>query len=289
MPTLELLRANWTAIQDALIASIDKDFGVYRRPRIQDEFTSSNCSSGWAFHGPVWRAESCASTTTRGARWRGPIQLSRRCVSCATPCPNLRLNDLTVGDDGRNRTPLWAFGSKTGRNQPSNSKFIFGPSVWLRGIDQAATGSCRGLHRLVLTGSRNRRRAIWRRGDDDRLSAPAIPTSLSGFAPASYRPAPPRRHIPKCATCSRRACSASSTAWAPKTLAFRIGQPEIVARDSGARPQGSLPQVLEMADGAVDCTMHGRPLSTVFGWHVRVPAVKPRKAGESPAAPAARC
>ena len=46
----------------------------------------------------------------------------------------LRLNDLAVGKDGRNRTVLWAFQSRTGRNQPSNSKFIFGPSVWLRGL-----------------------------------------------------------------------------------------------------------------------------------------------------------
>jgi hypothetical protein len=46
----------------------------------------------------------------------------------------LRLNDLAVGCDGRNRTILSAFRSRTGRNQPSNSKFIFGPSVWLRSL-----------------------------------------------------------------------------------------------------------------------------------------------------------
>jgi hypothetical protein len=44
----------------------------------------------------------------------------------------LRLNDLHIGNDGRNRTLLGAFGSKTARNQPSNSKYIFGPAKWLR-------------------------------------------------------------------------------------------------------------------------------------------------------------
>ena len=44
----------------------------------------------------------------------------------------LRLNSLAVGADNRNRTPLWAFGSKTGRNQPSNAKYIFGPAKWIR-------------------------------------------------------------------------------------------------------------------------------------------------------------
>jgi hypothetical protein len=39
----------------------------------------------------------------------------------------LQLNDLSVGSDGRNRTPLWPYGTKIARNAPSNSKFIFGP------------------------------------------------------------------------------------------------------------------------------------------------------------------
>jgi DNA polymerase family A len=44
----------------------------------------------------------------------------------------LRLNELAVGSDGRNRVLLSVFGSRTGRNAPSNSRFIFGPSTWLR-------------------------------------------------------------------------------------------------------------------------------------------------------------
>ena len=31
----------------------------------------------------------------------------------------LRLNDLSVGSDHRNRAPLWAYGTKTGRNAPA--------------------------------------------------------------------------------------------------------------------------------------------------------------------------
>jgi DNA polymerase I len=46
----------------------------------------------------------------------------------------LRLTDLAVGSDGRNRCLLSAFRASTGRNQPSNTKFIFGPSTWLRSL-----------------------------------------------------------------------------------------------------------------------------------------------------------
>jgi hypothetical protein len=52
----------------------------------------------------------------------------------------LRLNELAVGSDGRNRVLLSAFGSRTGRNQPSNSRFIFGPSTWLRSLIRPGPG-----------------------------------------------------------------------------------------------------------------------------------------------------
>ena len=44
----------------------------------------------------------------------------------------LKLNDLQVGSDGRNRTLLSPYGTKTARNTPSNSKYVFGPAKWIR-------------------------------------------------------------------------------------------------------------------------------------------------------------
>src|SRR5262249_56121220 len=32
----------------------------------------------------------------------------------------------------RNRTPLWAYGTKTARNAPSTTQYVFGPAKWLR-------------------------------------------------------------------------------------------------------------------------------------------------------------
>jgi hypothetical protein len=52
----------------------------------------------------------------------------------------LRLADLAVGVDGRNRCMLSAYRAKTGRNQPSTSEFIFGPAVWLRMLMMAPPG-----------------------------------------------------------------------------------------------------------------------------------------------------
>jgi DNA polymerase I len=44
----------------------------------------------------------------------------------------LRTIQLSVGHDGRNRTVLWPFSSKTSRTQPKAKHWIFSPSVWLR-------------------------------------------------------------------------------------------------------------------------------------------------------------
>src|SRR5262249_44803134 len=52
----------------------------------------------------------------------------------------LRLEKLRVGKDGRNRCLLSAFSSRTGRNQPSNNGFIFGPATWLRSLIRPAAG-----------------------------------------------------------------------------------------------------------------------------------------------------
>jgi hypothetical protein len=64
----------------------------------------------------------------------GPIRELRQALS------QLRLHDLAVGADGRNRVLLSAFASRTGRNQPSNSRFIFGPSTWLRSLIRPGPG-----------------------------------------------------------------------------------------------------------------------------------------------------
>lgn len=52
----------------------------------------------------------------------------------------LKLNNLQVGKDGRNRCLLSPFRSKTSRNQPSSSKFIFGNAKWIRHLIKPQKG-----------------------------------------------------------------------------------------------------------------------------------------------------
>ena len=52
----------------------------------------------------------------------------------------MRLTGLAIGPDGRNRCLISVFQSVPGRNQPSNSKFIFGPARWMRGLIKPPPG-----------------------------------------------------------------------------------------------------------------------------------------------------
>jgi len=54
---------------------------------------------------------------------------------------HLRLEDLAAGESGRNRTLTGAFRSRTGRNQPRNSQFIFGMPSWLRSLVRPEPGT----------------------------------------------------------------------------------------------------------------------------------------------------
>jgi len=58
----------------------------------------------------------------------------------ACAATRLRQLGLTVGPDGYNRCPLMPFRSITGRNYPPSSKFIFGPSTWLRSLIKPEPG-----------------------------------------------------------------------------------------------------------------------------------------------------
>jgi hypothetical protein len=137
--TLELLRRHWTDVQDDLIAAIDMDSGVYDGRT----FKANRFETFLVRNGIPWpRLESGALDLSRDTFRQmaksyiaiAPLHELRHSLS------EMRLNDLAVGHDGRNRTILSAFRAKTSRNQPSNTRSIFGPATWLRGLIKPPPG-----------------------------------------------------------------------------------------------------------------------------------------------------
>ncbi len=136
---LEKIRERWDAIQDGLISKVDQDYGVYEGRTFKTErFRAWLHQSGiaWPYldSGAIdLQEKTFEEMATTYPEVSGLHQLR---VSLS----KLRLNALEVGRDGRNRSSLFPFASKTSRNQPSNTKFIFGPAVWLRGLIKPEPG-----------------------------------------------------------------------------------------------------------------------------------------------------
>jgi hypothetical protein len=139
LPTLEQLRAGWTDIQDALIEAIDADYGVFegrtfKAAKFAEWLVRKNFPWPRLPTGRLDLDDEAFRHMARAYPEVAPLRELRSSLS------ELRLNSLAVGRDGCNRALLSPFRARTGRNQPSSAKYIFGPSVWLRGLIKPPPG-----------------------------------------------------------------------------------------------------------------------------------------------------
>ena len=265
--TLRSLREHWSDIQDELIKAIDVH-GIYDGRTFKRE--------RWAallvHHGIPWPSLESGQLDLDDKTFRQmakayPLVSPYR--ELRSSLAELRLNDLAVGKDGRNRTVLWAFQSRTGRNQPSNSKYIFGPSVWLRGLikppprygvayvdwSQQEFGIA-----AALSGDINMQ-AAYRSGDPYLAFA-----KQAGAVPADATKAThknERELFKACVLGVQYGMEAES-------LALRIGQPPIVARGLLRAHHETFRVLWRWSDAVVDHAMLFGSLHTTYGWHVHV-------------------
>ena len=138
--TLENLRRNWDSIKLELIAEVDKNYGVFDGTRFKlDRFATLLRRlkiNNWPLTdiGRLSKSDEVFKKMAQAYPVLQPLRELNFTIS------KLRLERLAVGSDGRNRTSLWAFGTKTGRNTPKATEFIFGPSVWLRSLIKTEEG-----------------------------------------------------------------------------------------------------------------------------------------------------
>jgi hypothetical protein len=135
----QTLRERWPTIQDKLIAVIDQPYGVYRgRTFDSSRFAHYLNRRGMLWpHLPTGRLALDEDTFREMARLYPELYPLHQLRVALGQLKNWRLQ---VGTDGRNRCLLSPFGSLTSRNQPSTTRFIFGPSAWLRGLIRPEPG-----------------------------------------------------------------------------------------------------------------------------------------------------
>lgn len=125
---LDRFRAYWTDIKLDLIFSIGRDFNVYDGTSFKDGLFAGYLAD----NGIDWPRTAAGRLCLDQETFRNmakrypqlePLKELHHSLS------DLRLEKLAVGPDHRNRVLLSPFGASSGRNTPSNSRFIFGPSA----------------------------------------------------------------------------------------------------------------------------------------------------------------
>jgi DNA polymerase I len=269
--TLNRLRHHWSDIQDQLVADIDANYGVFdgrtfKTDRFADWLARNNIPWPRLESGRLDLSDDTFREMARAYPAVAPLRELRAALS------EMRLSDLAVGRDGRNRTLLSAFRARTGRNQPSNTKFIFGPSVWLRGLIQPPP-----RYGIAYIDWQQQEFGIAAALSGDPLMMDAYRSGDPYLAFAKQAGAAPADATKATHKAIRDQFKSTVLAvqygMGADALAQRIGQLPIRARELLRLHHETYRIFWRWSDAAVDHAMLTGSLHTVFGWRVRVPVV----------------
>ena len=140
VPTFEHLKNRWSHIQTALVEEVDARYGVFegltfKRDKFAHWLIDNNIPWPRLPSGQLDMQDDTFRSMAKAYTAVAELRELRSALG------KMRLfDDLAIGPDGRNRTGIMPFRARTGRNQPSNAKFIFGPSRWLRSLIKPEPG-----------------------------------------------------------------------------------------------------------------------------------------------------
>jgi DNA polymerase-1 len=275
VPLLERLRDNWGDLKSRLRVRIDADYGVYEKGTFKQarfaEYLARN-DIPWPYldSGALDLKDDTFRDMVRTYPQLGPLKELR--VSLG----QMRLEALEVGSDGRNRCMLSAFRSRTGRNQPSNKKFIFGPAVWMRGLIRPEPGW--GLAYIdwsqqefgiaaALSGDKVMQDA-YTSGDPYltfAMQAGAVPMDANKASHPQVR-----EQFKACALAVQYGMGAEA-------LALKIAKTPFRGRELLALHKTTYRDFWRWSQAALDTAMLKGSLPTVFGWRIRIGgSVNPR-------------
>lgn len=266
--TLAALREQWDGVQDAIIRKVDATYNVFEGRT----FKADRWAQWLKDHDVPWPRLASGALALGDDTFRemarmyplvAPIRELRYALS------QMRLEALAVGADGRNRCLLSPYRARTGRNQPSNTKFIFGPAVWLRGLIKPPPGLA-----LAYIDWEQQEFGIAAALSGDHSMITAYESGDPYLAFAKQAGAAPEDATKETHNAIREQFKAAALAvqygMGADSLAFRIGQSVDRARELLALHLRTYRRFWMWSDGAVDYAMLCNHLYTVFGWTIRV-------------------
>lgn len=261
---LEKLKAEWIFIKLDLITKIDAEYGVFDGSTFKADRWMDWCSAnkiGWpmlATGAPDLKDETFSNMAKANPAIR-PMHELRFTLG------QMKLQDLPVGVDARNRYLLSAFKSVTGRNQPSSSKCVFGPATWIRNLIKPEPGMAIAYLdyeqqefgiMAALSGDKNMA-AAYESGDPYLTfakQAGAVPDN------ATKKSHPVERDLYK------NTALAVQYGMGAESLGARIGRGPGDGKTLLAKHKDVYAAYWRWSDSCEIQGMLGLPLSTVFGW-----------------------
>jgi len=273
-PLLDRVRAQWSAIRTDLVAVNNPAFGIYEIVDGEPHWRSHRFADYLRRNRMAWPTRADGSPdereqTFRDMEGRYPQINQLRELRCSLS--KMRLNDLAVGSDGRNRTLLGAYGSKTGRNQPSSTRYIYGPAKWLRFFIAPPPGRVL-VHRDYA--QQEPQIAAVLSGDDALLAACQSGDVYLGIAKAlGFAPddATPETHRPLRAM-FKTVVLGILYGLGARSLATRTGVSLSEAAEILARLRARFRTFENFAHSATDHAGLDLEISTPFGWRMRCPS-----------------
>jgi DNA polymerase I len=247
-PLWERLVTQWDAIKRGLIDAVDADYhvyedGVFRQVLFEQLLARLNIPWSRLESGSLDLSDDIFRSMAKAHPVISPLRELRHTLS------KLRLNGLSIGEDQHNRTILSAFRARTGRNQPSSTRYIFGPSTWIRGLIRPTPGM--GLayidwasQEIAIAGALS--------GDANLLQAYVDGDPYLAFGKQSGRlPADATKETHGVERELLKQCVLGiNYAMGERSLALRLGQPEIVARNLLRDHRNTYPKFWSWSDAA---------------------------------------
>lgn len=264
--TLTLFRESWEGIKGRLIESVDADFGVFEGKAFkQDRFAAYlmrkripwpvTDTGRLALDDETFRQQSKSYPELY------PLRELRHSLS------EMRLEKLEVGADGRNRAMLSPFASRSSRNQPSNNKFIFGPSIWIRGLIKPPPGRAIAYvdwsqQELGIAAALSGDEALMQayRSGDPYLEFARMAGAVPKYATKKTHPTE-RAAFKVCML-------ATQYGMGEHGLAAKLDKPTAFARNLLQQHRETFPKFWKWSQQQVDAAMLLGKIQTVFGWPI---------------------
>jgi hypothetical protein len=265
----------WDRIKSELILEVDAAYGVYQDGVFKSDLFEkylglANIPWPRTITGKLKLDEDTFKDMSKVHPSLMPLRNLRDCLA------KLRLSDLYVGSDGRNRCMLSQFSSITGRNQPSTTKFVFGLSKWLRGLIQPRPGMAIAY---IDWSQQEFGIAAALSQDENMLEAYLSGDPYLAFAKqANAVPENATKHSHPVERNQYKQCVlATQYGMGAESLAERLGTPELRAKQLLDMHRKVYRTFWDWSDNLYNTTVAFNQVATLFGWRLNVqPDLNPR-------------